>query len=280
MSDEHPIAPSSGLDLEAEYNNRARVPDHPVHIAGWQKDAAAYRDQARCELDIPYGPGERHRLDIFYPQRDDKGGPVVLFIHGGYWQSLDRAYFSHLARGANEHGLTVAIPSYDLAPNVALADIIACTERAANFLMERTGRSLIATGHSAGGHLSACLMARPDALLRPVQAIMPISGLFELAPLVSTSINKALGLSIDEAERLSPLSWPSPTGGKLFSVVGGAESAEFLRQSRILADEWAKAGVATRYHEVPGAHHFDVVAGLAEPNDPLVLMLTELATGA
>jgi arylformamidase len=111
-------------NFEAEYNNRARVPDHAVHIAGSQRDAGAYRETARCDLNLPYGPGERHRLDFFYPQGGDIGGPIVMFVHGGYWQALDKSSFSHLARGANERGLTVAVPSYNLAPAVTLANIV------------------------------------------------------------------------------------------------------------------------------------------------------------
>jgi arylformamidase len=268
------------LDLEAEYNNRARVPEHPVHIAGWQRDSAAYRGSARCELDLAYGPGKRHRFDLFYPQNGDAGGPVVLFIHGGYWQALDKSTSSHLARGANERGLTVAIPSYTLAPTAKLADIVSEIEAAANFVMDRMGRPLVVSGHSAGGHLAACLMARPGALRMPVRAAMPISGLFDLPPLVPTSINKALGLSVDEAHRLSPLEWKPPKSGRLVAVVGGAESGEFLRQSHAIVERWDQAGVATRYHEVPGAHHFDVIVGLADPRDPLVEMLVELAAVA
>ncbi len=268
------------IDLEAEYNNRARVPDHATHIAGWQRDAAAYRATARCELDLAYGPGERHRLDLFYPQGGDRGGPIVMFIHGGYWQAFDKSSSSHLARGANERGLTVAVPSYDLAPQVGLADIITQIEAAANFVMERTGRPLVVSGHSAGGHLAACLMARPAGLKHPVRAAMPISGLFDLVPLVPTSINRNLRLTVEEARRLSPVEWTPPTEGRLVAVVGGAESGEFLRQSRMIVESWGKAGVATRYHEVPGAHHFDVIAGLAEPSDPLVDILVGLAAEA
>jgi len=268
------------LDLEAEYNNRARVPDHPVHIAGWQRDAAAYRASARSELDLAYGPGERHRLDLFHPPSGDAGGPIVLFIHGGYWQAFDKSSSSHLARGANERGLTVAVPSYTLAPAASLADIVAEIEAAADFLVRRTGRPLVATGHSAGGHLAACLMARPAALPVPVRAAMPISGLFDLPPLVSTSINRALGLTGAEAERLSPLAWTPPEHGHLVAVVGGAESQEFRRQSRAIVERWGQAGLATRYHEVPEAHHFDVIAGLADPADPLVDILVGLAAKA
>ncbi|MBM1170401.1 alpha/beta hydrolase [Microvirga arabica] len=271
---------SGSLDFETEYNNRARVPDHPVHIAGWQRDAAAYRETARSELDLAYGPGQRHRLDLFHPQGGDAGGPVVLFIHGGYWQAFDKSSSSHLARGANMRGLTVAVPSYTLAPAATLAEIIAEIEEAADFIMHRTGRSIVATGHSAGGHLAACLMARSAPTQHPVRAAMPISGLFDLSPLVGTSINKALGLTIEEAHRLSPLEWAPPSGGSLVAVVGGAESSEFLRQSRVIVGEWGKTGVTTRYHEVPGAHHFDVIAGLTYPADPLVEILVELTAKA
>lgn len=268
------------LDFEAEYNNRARVPDHPAYIASWQRDAAAYREAARGEFDLTYGPGERHRLDLFYPENGDRNGPVVLFIHGGYWQAFDKSSSSHLARGANMRGLTVAVPSYPLAPAATLAEIIAEIEAAADFIIRRTGRPIVATGHSAGGHLAACLMARLAPTQRPVRAAMPISGLFDLPPLVGTSINRALGLTFEEAHRLSPLKWAAPSSGNLVAVVGGAESSEFLRQSRTIVETWGQAGVTTRYHEVPDAHHFDVIAGLADPADPLVKTLVELTAQA
>jgi acetyl esterase/lipase len=271
---------ADNLDLEAEYNNRARVPDHPAHIAGWQRDAAAYRETARCEMDLAYGPGERHRLDLFHPRGRDAGGPVVMFIHGGYWQAFDKSSSSHLARGANERGLTVAIPSYTLAPAATLADIIVEMETAADYIMQHTGRPLVVTGHSAGGHLAACLMARAASPQRPVRVAMPISGLFDLPPLVPISINRALGLTVEEAHRLSPLEWTPPENGRLVAVVGGIESSEFLRQSRAIVERWGQAGVATHYHEVPGAHHFDVIAGLVDPADPLVDILVDLSREA
>jgi acetyl esterase/lipase len=172
------------------------------------------------------------------------------------------------------------MPSYTLAPAAALADIIVEIEAAADFVMRRLGRPIVATGHSAGGHLTACLMARPVSTTHPVRAAMPISGLFDLPPLIGTSINNALGLTPEEAHRLSPLEWVPPGSGHLVAVVGGAESSEFLRQSHAIVDTWSRAGVAARYHEVPGAHHFNVIAGLADPADPLVHILVELAAKA
>jgi acetyl esterase/lipase len=266
------------IDFEAEYNNRARVPAHPDHIAAWHRDAAAYRASARCELDLAYGPGERHRVDLFHPG-EDGDGPVVLFIHGGYWQAFDKSSASHLARGANLRGLSVAVPSYDLAPAASLAEIVSSIERAADFVAERTKRPLVVTGHSAGGHLAACLMARRASPARAIRVGMPISGLFDLQPLVSTSVNKALGLTTQEAHRMSPLSW-SPPRGRLVAVVGETESAEYHRQTFRLVETWSRAGIAGRIEIVPGAHHFDVIAGLAQPADPLVDILADLATNA
>ena len=266
------------IDFEAQYNNRARVPEHPTHMAAWHRDAAAYRAGARCELDLAYGPGERQRLDLFHPDSDSKA-PVVFFIHGGYWQALDKSSASHLARGANLRGYSVAVPSYELAPGSTLAEIVACIERAADFVAERTRRPLVVTGHSAGGHLAACLMTRRTGSFRPIRVGMPISGLFDLAPLVSTSVNKALGLTPEEARRQSPLFRPPPEG-RLVAVVGETESSEYHRQTSQLVESWSKAGIAACVEVIPGAHHFDVIAGLADPADPLVDILVGLAADA
>lgn len=264
------------IDFEAEYNNRARVPEHGVFIDGWHKDASAYRATADCELDLSYGPGERHRVDLFHADKSD--GPVVLFLHGGYWQAFDKSSASHLARGANLRGFAVAVPSYPLAPQADLAEIVRSIEQAADFVARRMQQPLIVAGHSAGGHLAACLMARSSSAVRPVRAGMPISGLFDLTPLVSTSINKALGLTTEEAARLSPCGWTPPPGGHVVAVVGSAESAEYHRQTHLIVESWHE--LDGRVEIVPNAHHFSVVAGLADPADALVDILVELASRA
>jgi arylformamidase len=266
------------VDYEAEYNNRARVPEHPRLMAGWARDAAAYREQKALRR-LAYGAGPRNTIDLFEADGD---GAIVAFIHGGYWQALDASCFSHCARGLNAHGVTVAVPSYDLCPHVTI-DTIIQQMRAAARELAKLGRPLVISGHSAGGHLAACLLASRwhalDASLPRdlVRAAYSISGLFELEPLVGTSINKALGMNEASAHAASPLFWTPPAGKSLDAVVGGKESAEYLRQSRIIADRWGAAGVATRYGEVAGANHFTAIAPLADPNSPMVLRLRELA---
>lgn len=269
-------------DYETEYNNRARVPEHPGIIAGWQADAAAYRSAALCELDVSYGEGERQAYDLFKPETI-RGNALVMFIHGGYWQALDRSYFSHMARGLNRLGLPVAVVGYDLCPQVHLGHIVWELQQAAAALWRRFGLPVVASGHSAGGHLSACTLATdwknvdPDLPDQLVPAAYGISGLYNLKPLVETSINKALNLDLPAAELESPLFWPAPSRLTMDAVVGGAESDEYHRQSRRLVDVWGLEGVTTRYEEIPGANHFTVIAGLTAPENAMTRRIAALA---
>jgi arylformamidase len=275
------------IDLESQYNNRARVPDHPAIIAGWSRDAAQYRQEAgdRCSV-VSYGPSPRQTLDIFAPQTPAAGSAHILFIHGGYWQGLDPSFFSHLASGPNAHGLTVALAGYDLCPDVSFGDIIEQIIAAAQLLFQRSGQPIIACGHSAGGHMAACLAATDWPSLdasypeHPVAAGLAISGLFELEPLVPTSVNARLGLDIAAARSYSPRLWNPPEGIIFDAWVGGAESEEYLRQSAGIAAVWQAAGNETRVLHVADANHFTVLEGLAMPESALTLRLAEMALGA
>jgi len=268
----------AGIDYEAEYNNRARVPEHPAVMAGWVRDAAAWRG-SHPPRSIPYGPGPRNAIDFF---EGDGKGHIVVFVHGGYWQALDSSSFSHLARGLNAHGISVAIPSYDLCPNVTVEQIIV-EMRMASRVLARLSERLVISGHSAGGHLAACMLATDwkafDARLPSnlVTAAYAISGLFELAPLIGTSINRPLGLDEAAARAASPFFFQPPARGSLDAVVGEAESGEYFRQSRAIVERWGQAGIPTRFGTVAGANHFTAIAPLAEPNSPMVSRLSELA---
>jgi arylformamidase len=266
------------VDYELEYNNRARVPENPSIMAGWAKDAAAYRARHIPQA-ISYGAGARNIID-FFPGSDEER--VVVFIHGGYWQALDGTFFSHLAAGLNAHGISVAIPSYDLCPEVTVENIVV-QMRMATRVLARPGRSLVISGHSAGGHLAACMLATDwpgfDATLPKdvVAAAYGISGLFDLEPLLGTSINKALRLDAATARAVSPLFWPAPERGSFDAVVGANESSEYFRQSKTIVDRWGAAGVATRFGTISDANHFTAIAPLADPKSPMVARLRELA---
>lgn len=263
---------SAAPDYEAEYNNRARVPQHPAIIAGWARDAAAWREASPLPRVLHYGGGERHTIDWFTAG----AGPAMLFVHGGYWQALDKSFFSHIARGLNGLGVPVGIMSYDLCPAVRIGDIVEQTRAAVAVAHREAGAPVIVSGHSAGGHLAACMLATEAH----VPAAYAISGLFELAPLIPTSLNAALSLGAEEAENLSPLFWPAPEGKVLDAVVGDAESTEFLRQSQAIVEAWGADGVDTRFEAIAGANHFTIIAPLADPASAMCARLRELAAWA
>jgi len=257
--------------MEIEYLSPAMMRDFRPSIDSWARDAAAYRAAmgARAELDVPYGGAPRQRLDLFQAA-GGAGGPVALYIHGGYWQTMDKSFSSHVARGANERGVTVAIAGYTLCPETTISGIIEELRAAVAFVSSRFGKPVTVYGHSAGGHLSACMLA-----MDTVSAALPISGIFDLEPLVSTSLNKALGLDIAEARRLSPLFWDLPADKPVVAYVGGDESSEFLRQTRSLCARFCAFNA--RGVEVAGAGHFSVIGPLADPESAITRDLVQLA---
>ena len=263
------------MDAEAEYNARARVPDSAAIIAAWAREAEAFRaGWARKTLDIPYGEGARERLDLFEPEGE---GPLAVFIHGGYWQALDKSWVSHVARGLLLRGVAVAVPSYDLCPQVPLRRIVAQMRAACALLHRRSGRRLLVAGHSAGGQLSALMLGTdwpgfdPALPARLVGAALPVSGVFELEPLLPTTIARALQLTPQEARALSPRFHPAP-GGDLHAVAGGEESAEFRRQTRDFAAAWGGTS-----EELAGLNHFTVLAPFGDPDHPLVARAAAMA---
>jgi arylformamidase len=274
------------VDYETEYNNRARVPEHADIFARWAREAEFFREQAaaesRAELGIGYGASPRQTIDLFAPAGGIQG-PFAMFVHGGYWRSLAPNMFSHMARGLNARGVCVAVAGYDLCPQVRITDIVGEIRQACLYLWHRFGRRVMVSGHSAGGHLAACMAATdwkalaPDAPADLVPCAYSVSGVFDLAPLLQVSMNEDLRLDEAEARAMSPLGWPVAAGRALDAVVGGAESSEFLRQSRIIADTWRQSGAETRCEEVPGMNHFTVLDAMAQPDSPMVARLVALA---
>ncbi len=261
----------TAVDYEREYDNRGRVPEHPSLIEGWYRDAAEARAELAGRLDLAYGASDRQRLDLFEPA--EPRGAAVLFLHGGYWQSQDKSGFSHLAGGPLAHGLPVAIAGYDLCPDVTVAAIVEQARAAVRHVADLAGGPVVVAGHSAGGHLAAACAATPGL---PVRAALCLSGLFDLRPLLPTTINTKLGLDEAAAMAASPLLRPAPAC-PVDLVVGERESAEYHRQSLTLAAAWP---AVTRYAPLAGAHHFGVIAPLADPASALTCRLAALAAAA
>jgi arylformamidase len=278
--------PVADIDYEAEYNNRARVPEHPEIFARWTRDAELFRAETlkngRAELGLSYGDTPRQYFDLFLPAAGE-AAPLAIFIHGGWWRSLDPSFYSHVARGPNTRGIAVAVVGYDLCPNVGIAEIIVQMQRACAFLWQRFGRRMSVYGHSAGGHLAAALVATDWASLYPklptdlIPSGYSISGVFDLTPLVGISVNQDLRLDAATARDVSPVFWPVQSSRIFDAVVGGLESNEFKRQSRTIAQTWQQAGAQTRYQEIAGTNHFTVIELLADRQSAMTARVAELA---
>ena len=239
----------------------------------WKSDSEATR-AARAPVELAYGPGAREVMDLF---EADPCAPVAVFLHGGYWQALDRSWFSWIAPALTARGVSVAIPSYDLAPAVRVGRILAQARGAVEAVRARTGVRPLVFGHSVGGHMAAAMLSEGRA-----SAGLTISGVFDLEPLIGTSINVALGLDVMEARALSVTNWPVPDGSTpggttLDCWVGADESAEFIRQSRDMAALWGARGVETRLELAPGANHFTVLDPLADADSAMVGRVVELS---
>jgi arylformamidase len=255
------------------------VPEHPEIIDRWRRDAAAFRAQRAGEHDIAYGARARNVYDVFPGTRP---GPMAVFIHGGYWRSFDNKVFSHCAAGLAGHGLTVAVPAYTLAPDVRIAEIIDELRQFTVHLWHKHRRPLVMTGHSAGAHLAACMVATNwENFGLPADVIhsgLGISGVYDLRPIMATSVNADVHLDQAQCLMASPLLWPLPRKVTFDVWVGGNESSEFIRQSRSLAAAWVGLGSACEWVEMAGFNHFSAVDPMQDPASAMVGRIVQLAT--
>ena len=256
------------MDIEREYNARARVPEHPEFFARWERDSAFVRSTLPCTLDIPYGSDPRQRFDWF-PATPARG--TLVFIHGGYWRSLDRALFSWLAAPYVAAGLNVAMPSYRLCPAVRIDQIVEDVLAAMDAIAGRAAGPITVAGHTAGGHLVGAVFAAPRGRLAldttRIAGGVSLSGLFDFAPLVGYSGNADFRLDAAAVERLNLYDKRPVIRAPLVVAVGGDESGEFQRQSRLLAERWSPQ--ARPVVVLPGVHHFSIVDAFAERGQPL-----------
>jgi len=257
-----------GMDraaLDAAYNNGAAVKDSAQIVADWEARSAQLRAAHPDGMDLRYGPDERNRIDYFAARRD---GPVLMFIHGGYWQNRAKELFAFVAQGPLAWGINVALVGYTLAPQKRLDGIVAEIHASLSWLYESVPmlggdrRAIHVSGWSAGGHLTAMAMSHPA-----VRGGLAISGIYDLEPMRLSYINDKLRLDEDEARRNSP----GPTDKPIFIAYGAAELPEMCRQS----EDYAGL-VKTRAEAIPGRNHFTVLEDLASPHGALTALVRKL----
>ncbi|MCB1755780.1 MAG: alpha/beta hydrolase [Gammaproteobacteria bacterium] len=268
--------PGASIDpeLETQYNNRAAVADHADYFEHWRKTSIAFRQSRRAETDIPYGDHARNRLDIFRPQGEARG--LFLFIHGGYWQAMDKSSFSWLAGPVNRRDETLITINYGLCPAVSMATLVEHVRLALLWVYRNRqtlagpSAKLTLCGHSAGGHLVAELLSTDWQGSAPfiadgfIHKAIPISGLFDLRPMVKTSINQALSLDARSADLFSPLLRQPTIACDLELWLGALESQEYHRQSSSLLTAWRDSMPDSRMTSLPGKHHFSVLEAVLD----------------
>ncbi len=277
----------SADQLDRQYNARAAVPNCEKIFDSWRARSADYRQRSLCELDISYGASESETLDLFIPARSN--APVLVFIHGGYWRSMDKSDFSYLAEGFVDRGGLVVVVNYGLCRAVTMDDIVRQMRGACEWLWRTCTRyggdpsRIHVSGHSAGGHLTAMLMATdwqlhaPDLPPDVIKSGTAVSGLFELEPMLYLPLNEDLKLDATSAHRNSPIFLKPRTDSPLSTVVGSEESEEFRRQSLDFTDKWQGQGARIEYVELSGLNHFTILDRMGETGDPLTgVMLRHL----
>ena len=273
--------------LEAQYDSAAREPEitalRDARAARTDVQAARVRAMtAGVRLDIAYGRHPRERIDLFHADNlraGKAGGPLLAFIHGGYWRQRSKAEFAWLAPTFVARGITVATIGYPLCPEVRIGDIVASCRRALAYLYREAGAlgfdagCIHVAGHSAGGHLTA-MMAATDfgehgASPGLVKSATCISGLYDLEPLALVKVNTDLRIDKTDIATLSPMRLTPQTSVPLVLSVGDREGEEFLRNTAELAAAWRKRGSSIGMVDAPGRYHFDILDDFATPGRPL-----------
>lgn len=261
------------------YTNGANIAGGDRWPAAWMEPAKAYRNamgaKGKAKLDIAYGEGPRNRFDLFLPEGSPKG--LVVYIHGGWWRAFDKSVWSHLAAGSVDSGYAVAMPSYNLCPEVRIRDITREVAKAVEAVAALVDGPIILTGHSAGGHLATRMVTTTSplssAVAGRVRHVVSIAGLHDLRTVMRIPMYR--DLNVDEAEALaeSPALLSPIEGTRLTCWVGAGERSEFIRQNALLANIWTGLGAATATVEEPDRHHFTIVDGLADAAHPLTRTL-------
>lgn len=279
--------------LDLMYNNRARVPDHGRYFERWARDSAAFRTRQPDGLDLAYGAGAGETLDVFRPATPDaEPAPVLVFIHGGYWRSLDKADHSFVAEAFTQAGTCVVVPNYALCPAVSIPHITLQMAHAVAWTWRHIAawggdaRRITVAGHSAGGHLAAMMMTcrwpelGADLPADLVRNGLSISGLHDLEPLRHTpSLQPALQLTPEQVRQASPAGLPAPRvrgrRGQLYSVAGGGESEAFWAQNALIQQAWGRRVVPVS-ENLPGLNHFSILDALVTPGHRLHQLALEL----
>ncbi len=275
----------SAEQAEHAFNPQKSVPDSQRFGAA----RAPLNEAARQQLDwqeIAFGPGPLHRLDLFRPRGNQAPAPVHLFYHGGYWRAQDKANFAALAAPLVSRGVMVAMMNYDLCPAVTLDGTVQSALDGFAFVARHVAQyggdaaRLTLSGHSAGAHLGAAILAQDWAAqglpADVVKGALLISGIYDPRAVMRTSVNAEVRLDEATAARHDYEAAPVQARCPVTVIAGGAEPWPWVQHSLRYAEHLTAQGLQPRLVVTPGCHHFDILEQYLQPESDIAIALARL----
>jgi len=265
--------------LDREYDNRAKIGDKlNFYLDSYAAGSLSVRASMPSSQNISYGPSGPETLDIF-PAPVDGAQPVQIFIHGGYWKTLDSKDFSFVVRAFRPRGVLSVVVNYGLMPQISMAGLVAQCTRAVAWVQRNIAdyggdpERIFLSGHSAGGHLAAMMLVADWPALGlssdVIKGAVGISGLYDLEPVQKCFVNQELGLSDADVDDFSPVRHHPAGPAPLILTVGANEGPEYLRQSREMAAAWESHGIQAQYLPMANHDHFSIILELNDPDSAL-----------
>ena len=271
-------------EWEFQYNPRVSVPEYPELAKVRAAHARQVRDSAKSWLNVAYGGSPREKLDIY--AADKPGGPVLVYIHGGYWRSGSKEDNCNFVPTFTRRGATVALVEYDLCPQVAVTDIVRQTRASIAWVYKNISRyaadpsKLYVSGHSAGGHLTAMALAHdwtkermPNDLIKGAVAT---SGVYDLEMVMKISVQEQVHMTPQDARSNSPLLHPPRVKCPLIVAVGGDEPKGWQQMSEDYFQYCKQNGMNVEYLVEPEANHYTMSEHLLDDARPLTRAMIKL----
>ena len=273
----------SAAEWEIQFNPRAATPDSEAYRAMLAPYNAAAVAELRCHSDVSFGDHPLRNLDIF--PAASAHAPVHVFIHGGYWRSQDKANFAFVAGALVPMGITTVIMNYELCPKTDLNGVTSSALDGFAWISEHIGdyggdpRNISISGHSAGAHLTAEIMAHDQSPSRAISGAVMISGVFDPANVSKTSVNDVLCLSAETISRRNVLLRPTRMQAQTTIVVGGDEPELWVDQSVDYYHHLRRQGMKPSLHVLPALNHYNILGLFHDPNSPVIEAITSAANG-
>lgn len=262
--------------LDRQYNNRLQVPEYATHLERWEQWSKETEQKYTCIKDIAYGELTRERLDI-YPSSKPKS-KTLIFIHGGYWRTLDKSMFHFVAKAFHPYDIATVLITYPLAPEFSIDTIVSSCRKAIGWVKQNisayngNAEEIYVAGHSAGGHLAVMMMTEAES---SIKGVCSMSGLFDLFPIQLSEVNETLQMDRDMALRNSPVQLQPAVASPLLLFVGADETEEYKEQSNELYRSW-KEKIPVQLKQLPGLNHYSIVEDLLNNDSLLHRSLVEL----